>query len=171
MKKKINLKIWAIILLIGGCFSSAAAQTWDAATCADLCQILLEQGYYIDSELIHQRGYTLQNNVTSDDGSGFMACYSKNVVMTRDGNNIVSLGKGVSSLVMAQHAGGSLLGIAISFFNDKNAATFRNQMTNIGFQKVKTSRGITYYYYNGITIEEQNVKQGKYVLRSFMLHQ
>ena len=164
--KTIHLLAFAFCLCLALATEAAAPKnTWDAATCADICNIVVDGGHNIDQVLIRGCNYKHENNLTTGD-DGFLAMYIRNVRVDPYGN-LVGLGnKGVSSVVMAHLSSGPCK-IVIAFFSAANAEKFRNQAFELGFQKVKTSGKSTFYVLDNLVIEETSDKIGRFMSYQF----
>lgn len=161
-----TIKLLLLLLLVVISGETINAQRWDAATCADLCNLVEDGGYEIDAVLQHHRGYTLINNMNTD--QGFASLYARNARVDINGN-LLALGKsGISSVVIAHLYGGSAE-IGISFFSAKAAQRFRDQAAEIGAKKVKTVGKKTYYVVDNIIIEESPGKIGRFTSYDFLV--
>lgn len=159
-------KILLFLLLVVVSCGVANAQRWDAASCADICYIVDDGGYCIDEVLQHKCGYTLINNINTDQGFGSL--YARNVRVDINGNLLGLSKSGTSSVVIAHLYGGSA-DIVISFFSAANAKKFRDQAFKIGAQKVKVAGKTTYYVINNLIIEESIGKVGKFTSYNFVV--
>ena len=145
----------------------AQAQNWDAATCADICNIVADGGYNIDQVLQSQCGYTHVNNMNAGN-DGYLALYSRNARVDINGN-LNGLGnKGVSSIVMAYLSSGPCK-IVISFFSTANAKVFRNQAYELGFKKTKEANNKSYYVLGNFGITELTDKIGRFTSYQFAI--
>ena len=73
---------------------------WDAATCRDLCRIVLNDGRNIDEILDTGNKYTLVNNANTSDES-FISLYALNLVCDIYGNIVRLHKEGISNMVAA----------------------------------------------------------------------
>lgn len=135
------------------------AQKWDAVTCADLCNIVANNGYNIDDILVRKYDYFIVNNFNTDEGFG--SIYSRNV--NYDAYlEPKSLSKaGVSSIIMANMRSNGPVTVQITLFSATNAQIFRNQMLELGFKKTKVTKGTTYYVLGDFVIEEDKQQKAK----------
>ena len=147
--------------------NSAFGQKWDAATCADICNIVVDGGYNIDEILQSKCGYEHLNNMNAGD-DGFLALYALNAQVDIYGNLIGLSKTGVSSIVMAHLNSGSCK-IIIGFFSSANAKRFRDQAFELGFVKSKTSGKNSYYVLDNLSIEESTDKIGCFTAYEFMI--
>ncbi len=101
MKTTLNqfIKRFTVAVLVLASITVANAQSWDAATCRDLCYIVANQGYYIDDVLVAKCHYTIFNNFNTDEG--FVTIYSRNVNYDAYGEPSSLSKSGVSSIIMA----------------------------------------------------------------------
>lgn len=161
-----SLQLFFAILIVAISSATVNAQRWDAASCADICNIVEDGGYDIDAVLQHQRGYTLINNMNTN--QGFASLYARNARVDVNGN-LLGLGKsGISSVIIAHLYGGSAE-VGISFFSAKAAQRFREQAAEIGARKVKTVGKTTYYVLEGLIIEESTGKIGRFASYDFLV--
>lgn len=162
-----------LTLLWATLFTPAKAQQsdWDAALFGDLCNLVLRGGEGIENTL---RTYQLVNNFTHADGYGFTSLYSRYAKVDYNGNLKSLTNGGVSNVVMAvqrtDHTGACH--ISSSFFSATNATKFRQQITQLGFQKVKTQGARTYYVHPEVPqleVAEEKTRMGKYQMWIFTI--
>ena len=167
MKQKIKIIALSLCLLLPQ-FAKAQQAGWDAATCIDICKILVQQGSITDEILVGEYGYKLVNNFSGDFQQGYVSLYTLNLTAKINGD-IISLGKsGVSNYLMVSYDQNDNMMIATSFFNANNAAKFRQQAINAGFKKTRTVKGETYYKAHGIEMMETPAgKFGRFTLYGF----
>lgn len=147
------------------------AQQWDAATCIDLCRVLVNQGSETDNILVGKYGYELVNNIPVGDdySNGYLSLYQLNMTCDINGE-IVSLARnGVSNYLLIGYDAYDEMSLATSFFSPGNAAKFRQQALDIGFKKTRTVRGETFYEWEGIELAESSKRFGRYTAYAFTL--
>ena len=140
---------------------------WDAATCRDLCQIVLNDGRNIDEILDTGGKYTLVNNANTSDES-FISLYALNLVCDIYGNIVRLHKEGISNMVAA-HQMPDDVEIILFLFSQTNAATFRQQALDLGFKKTKTVGGKTTYRLDALELTESTGKMGRYRTYEFMV--
>lgn len=161
-----TVRLFLVLILLTVTSGTINAQRWDAATCADVCNLVEDGGYEIDAVLQHQRGYTLINNMNTN--QGFASLYARNARVDINGN-LLGLGKsGISSVIIAHLYGGSVE-IGISFFSTANAKRFRDQAYEIGAVKAKTVGKTTYYILEDLIIEESPGRIGRFTSYDFLI--
>ena len=124
---------------------------WDAATCRDLCQIVLNDGRNIDEILDTGGKYTLVNNANTSDES-FISLYALNLVCDIYGNIVRLHKEGISNMVAAH-----------MMPDDVEVILF------LGFKKTKTVGGKTTYRLNALELTESTGKMGRYRTYEFMV--
>ena len=170
MMKRISLWLVAAMLMISAV--PATAQTWDAVTCEELCDLVYNDGYDADQTM---EGYQLINNYTHNDGYGFTSLYARNFRMHHNGDPIGFSGNGVSSMVFVNHWSNQgrevTASASINFFSAANATKFRAQMTKLGFKNVGVQKGRTIYQHEQVPIKisELKDKYGKYPIWAFII--
>ena len=167
MKKTIKLIVCAFCMLMPQ--FGMAQSNWDAATCMDICTILTEQGSVTDNVLVRGYGYKLVNNIPigGDYSNGYLSLYTLNMTCDVNGN-VVRLGqKGISNYLLIGYGPDGEMSIATAFFSAANAAKFRQQAIDAGFQKTRTVKGETYYSAPGVEMSESSKRFGRYTAYSF----
>lgn len=170
MMKRFSMWLVAALLMISAV--PAQAQNWDAVTCEELCDLVYNDGYDADQRL---DGYQLINNFTHNDGYGFTSLYARNIRV--DYNGVVQgfSKSGVSNLVFVNHmsnqGGETNANAVITFFSSANATKFRTQVTQLGFKKAGTERGVVVYKHSNVPlkIKENSEKYGKYPAWGFLI--
>jgi|GEM_PF-2468234 len=168
--KKVFLSLVTVLLTFTSYQVQAQTVSWDAAKCMDIINIISSGGDNLDGQL---RGYTLVNNITHDDGYGFVSLYSKNARVAYNGDLLGLSGKGVSNIIMInQRTDGytQYPEVVTSFFSAANATKFRNQMIELGFTKSEVKNGSTFYKSENVPalqIQETKDRMGKYTLFMF----
>lgn len=143
---------------------SALAQKWDAATCVDMCKILIGNGANMEEILVDKLDYEYYGEQDFGVRSAYVFC--RNVNMDDDGN-LLSLGKqGVSSVVylIPSLFQGEYL---IAFFSKTNTDLFGNQMFKMGFKKKGVNADGIRYIMDDIEVEESNDKVGRFSMTTF----
>ena len=141
------------------------AQTWDAATCYDICNIVYNDGRNIDEVLQGKYGYKMCDNLSVIDG--YMSLYYKNCDVDREGNLISLSRQGVSSVIMVHVADGTVE-MAFAVFNVANAKKFLNQALELGFGRLSRIGGNQKYILENIVMEEfRPDKVGRYTYYSY----
>lgn len=160
--KKNNLLIFLFVLITTNTF----AQQWDAATCLDMCRILIENGSNAEEVLIDKLDYDYIASQDFDDlRTGYM--FARNVKVDSNGR-VLSIGKqGVSSVVMLKPSLYDPKYIII-FFSKTNIDIFRRQILDLGFEKLGTDRDGTHYFFDGVEITEYRDKSGNYSYIGFL---
>ena len=89
--------------------------------------------------------------------------------MTCDVNgNVVRLGqKGISNYLLIGYGPDGEMSIATAFFSAANAAKFRQQAIDAGFQKTRTVKGETYYSAPGMKMSESSKRFGRFTAYDF----
>ena len=162
--KKIRFIVTILIAFFAVEF--AQAQNWDAATCADICNVVADGGYNID-QVLQRCGYTHVNNMNAGD-DGYLALYSRNACVDINGNLNGLDKRGVSSIVMAYLSSGPCK-IVISFFTPANAKVFRDQAYQLGFKKTKEANNKSYYVLGNFGITELTDKIGRFTSYQFVV--
>lgn len=159
--KHLTSKVWPwfIVLFFATSGLNATAQSWDAATCYDLCYILLNDGYYVDDILVGKYHYKVEQNESYGD-QVFVTFYSKNMELDVYGNIVRFSKTGVSNVVSALKNTGNSTPMGMTLFSLANAKKFRDQALELGFKKWKVSGGKTYYTLKNLVMEEFTDKWG-----------
>ena len=162
--KKITTIFIVLLTLIAP--ASVNAQVWDAPTCADICAIVA-QGKTHELDAIMRNKFNFQYNSKVDTYDGVIVLYTKNADVDAQGNLLGLSKHGVSCTIMA-HLSQEGIEIGISFFSAANARKFLNQAFELGFSKMRTTRGVSYYNLDYLMIEDHGPeKVGRYTGYSF----
>ena len=166
MKNILYLTIALFIASVG----NLKAQNWDAATAADLCNVLLEDDGSELGNCMTRNGYYLVNNFDTTDG-GFASLFSRNCTVDINGNVQSLSSKGVSSIVVCYNPIEQSKQVVITLFSAPNATKFRQQMLDLGFTKTGTARGKTTYRLEEYELQatEYADKMGRYNIYMFHL--
>ena len=146
-----------------------AQASFKAASCADLCSIVLGANS-TGNVMSAKYKYKLVNNYNQ--GNGFVSLYSQATVVNINTSEIVRLEReGVSNVVLVNNFPNFAPSVITSFFSQANANKFIEQMKAYGFQKTEeTEEGWPVWKGpNGLRILEEKAKQGRFTHYAFFI--
>lgn len=159
--KKSFIVAFALLLSFVGT-ACAQSSTFRAASCADLCDIVLGANT-TGNVLSAKYHYKLVNNYSQ--GSGFVTLYSQATVVNVNTSEVIRLEReGVSNIVLCNNYPGYAVTIGNTFFSQANANKFIEQMKEYGFRKTteKEEGWPVWRGPHGLRILEETARQGRF---------
>lgn len=148
-----------------------AQSKWDAATCVDICNLLLNNRKEVKDTLVGKFHYEFVTDITTEGTHVYL--YVLNMTCNKNGDIIKLEKQGVSNYLMAGWDMHNFPTIATAFFSTTNAAKFRQQAFNAGFKKSRVEKGETYYKSTkipGVGMMETTKRLGGHTLYSFSFY-